>query len=129
MCGIVGVVGASGKISASLFLEMRDSIAHRGPDDAGIWESRGGTARFGSRRLAILDLSATGHQPMVDESSGLAITFNGEIYNYVELAEELSKLGSRFRSHTDTEVLLKSYEAWGSECLNRLNGMFAFAIW
>ena len=129
MCGIVGVVGAAHMISASLFLEMRDSIAHRGPDDAGLWESRDRTARFGSRRLAILDLSASGHQPMVDDTSGLAITFNGEIYNYVELAAELTKLGCRFRSHSDTEVLLKSYETWGSECLSRLNGMFAFAIW
>jgi asparagine synthase (glutamine-hydrolysing) len=129
MCGIVGVVGTTHRISASLFLEMRDSIAHRGPDDAGVWESPGGTARLGSRRLAILDLSASGHQPMVDETNGLAITFNGEIYNYVELTDELAKLGCRFRSRSDTEVLLKSYQTWGSECLNRLNGMFSFAIW
>jgi asparagine synthase (glutamine-hydrolysing) len=129
MCGIVGVVGRTRRISASLFVEMRDSIAHRGPDDAGVWESHGGTARFGSRRLAILDLSVSGHQPMVDEASGLAIAFNGEIYNYVELADELRKMGCRFRSHSDTEVLLKSYQIWGSECLGRLNGMFAFAIW
>ena len=129
MCGIVGVVGDAHRISASLFLDMRDSIAHRGPDDAGVWESHGGTARFGSRRLAILDLSASGHQPMVDETSGLAITFNGEIYNYLELADELTKMGCRFRSHSDTEVLLRSYQIWGSECLSRLNGMFAFAIW
>jgi asparagine synthase (glutamine-hydrolysing) len=129
MCGIVGVVGAAHMISASLFLEMRDTITHRGPDDAGVWESHSGTVRFGSRRLAILDLSPSGHQPMVDDSSGLAITFNGEIYNYIELADELTKRGCRFRSHSDTEVLLKSYQTWGSDCLNRLNGMFAFAIW
>ena len=129
MCGIVGVVGTVHRISPRLFLEMRDSIEHRGPDDAGIWESPGGTARFGSRRLAILDLSASGHQPMVDEASGLAITFNGEIYNYVELADELRKMGCRFRSHSDTEVLLRSYQIWGSDCLSRLNGMFAFAVW
>jgi asparagine synthase (glutamine-hydrolysing) len=129
VCGIVGVVGGARRISTSLFLEMRDSIAHRGPDDAGIWESPGGIARLGTRRLAILDLSPSGHQPMVDEASGLAITFNGEIYNYVELADELTKMGCRFRSRSDTEVLLKSYQVWGNECLSRLNGMFAFAIW
>jgi asparagine synthase (glutamine-hydrolysing) len=129
MCGIVGVVGTSHRISPSLFLEMRDSIAHRGPDDAGVWESPGGTARLGSRRLAILDLSPSGHQPMVDETSGLVIAFNGEIYNYIELGDELAKMGCRFRSRSDTEVLLKSYQTWGSECVSRLNGMFAFAIW
>ena len=129
MCGIVGVVGTAHRVSTSLFLEMRDSIAHRGPDDAGFWESPEGTARLGSRRLAILDLSPSGHQPMVDETTGLVIAFNGEIYNYVELADELTKMGCRFRSRSDTEVLLKSYQTWGSECLSRLNGMFAFAIW
>jgi asparagine synthase (glutamine-hydrolysing) len=119
MCGIVGVVGNARRISES----------HRGPDDAGTWESPGGNVRLGSRRLAILDLSVSGHQPMVDEARGLAITFNGEIYNYIELADELTKLGCRFRSHSDTEVLLKSYEIWGADCLQHLNGMFAFAIW
>lgn len=129
MCGIVGVVGPSKQISPSLFQQMRDSIAHRGPDDAGTWVSTDGMVRLGSRRLAILDLSASGHQPMVDDAAGLAITFNGEIYNYVELADELTKLGCHFRSRTDTEVLLKSYEIWGGDCLAHLNGMFAFAIW
>jgi asparagine synthase (glutamine-hydrolysing) len=129
VCGIVGLVGKTQDISAASLLEMRDSIAHRGPDDAGVWESPDATARFGSRRLAILDLSPSGHQPMVDEKSGLAITFNGEIYNYIELSEELTKLGCSFRSHTDTEVLLRSYQVWGHDCLSRLNGMFAFAIW
>ncbi|MFY9531578.1 MAG: asparagine synthase (glutamine-hydrolyzing), partial [Candidatus Acidiferrales bacterium] len=108
---------------------MRDSIAHRGPDDSGLWKSPSGSALLGSRRLAILDLSPSGHQPMQDEASGLVIVFNGEIYNYVELSEELTLLGCRFRSRCDTEVVLKSYEVWGSDCLSRLNGMFAFAIW
>jgi asparagine synthase (glutamine-hydrolysing) len=108
---------------------MRDSITHRGPDDAGTWVSPSGHALIGSRRLAILDLSPSGHQPMEAEESGLVIAFNGEIYNYRELAEDLAKAGCRFRSRSDTEVLLKSYEIWGSECLSRLNGMFAFAIW
>jgi asparagine synthase (glutamine-hydrolysing) len=108
---------------------MRDSISHRGPDDAGFWQAPGGNAMLGSRRLAILDLSPSGHQPMVDEKSGSVIAFNGEIYNYVELASQLASSGCRFHSRTDTEVLLKSYEKWGQECLARLNGMFAFAIW
>jgi asparagine synthase (glutamine-hydrolysing) len=108
---------------------MRDSISHRGPDDAGFWQAPGGNAMLGSRRLAILDLSPSGHQPMTDESSSLVIAFNGEIYNYVELASQLASSGCRFHSRTDTEVLLKSYEKWGEGCLERLNGMFAFAIW
>lgn len=108
---------------------MRDSISHRGPDDAGFWQAPAGSAMLGSRRLAILDLSPSGHQPMADEASGLVIAFNGEIYNYLELASDLESCGCRFRSRTDTEVLLKSYEKWGEECLERLNGMFAFAIW
>jgi asparagine synthase (glutamine-hydrolysing) len=130
MCGIVGVVGAA-RISKNQFLEMRDSISHRGPDDAGFWESPTGITMLGSRRLAILDLSPNGHQPMADEASGMVIAFNGEIYNYVELAAKLASSGSgvRFHSRTDTEVLLRSYEAWGEHCLQHLNGMFAFAIW
>jgi asparagine synthase (glutamine-hydrolysing) len=129
MCGIVGVIGATGRVSRGQFLEMRDSIAHRGPDDAGFWCSPDGRAMLGSRRLAILDLSPNGHQPMVDESSGMVIAFNGEIYNYMELAAQLTSSGCRFRSRTDTEVLLKSYATWGERCLERLNGMFAFAVW
>jgi len=129
MCGIVGVVAEPGRVSRHRLIEMRDSISHRGPDDAGIWQSARGNAMLGSRRLSILDLSPSGHQPMEDEASGLVLAFNGEIYNYVELAEELAVAGCRFRSRSDTEVLLKSYEKWGEQCLQRLNGMFAFAIW
>jgi asparagine synthase (glutamine-hydrolysing) len=129
MCGIVGLIGTASGVSRSRLLEMRDSISHRGPDDAGLWQSPDGNAMLGSRRLAILDLSPNGHQPMADEASGFVIAFNGEIYNYVELAATLTSSGCRFRSRTDTEVLLKSYETWGEQCLGRLNGMFAFAIW
>jgi len=129
VCGIVGIVGDTQAVPENVFLQMRDSIAHRGPDDAGVWEAESRQARLGSRRLAILDLSPTGHQPMVDDSGQLAITFNGEIYNYLELRDELAGLGHRFRSTSDTEVLLKAYQAWGTDCLQRLNGMFAFAIW
>jgi asparagine synthase (glutamine-hydrolysing) len=129
MCGIVGIIGNHHTFPVDRFLEMRDSIAHRGPDDAGTWESPTGTALLGSRRLATLDLSESGHQPMEDKSTGLVIVFNGEIYNYLELAAELAGKGCCFQSRSDTEVLLKSYHTWGTECLNRLNGMFSFAIW
>jgi len=129
MCGIVGVVSRSISTPQDVFSRMRDSIAHRGPDDAGTWVSPNGRTLIGSRRLAIVDLSPSGHQPMESEEGGLVIAFNGEIYNYRELAGDLVKAGCRFRSRSDTEVLLKSYETWGSDCLGRLNGMFAFAIW
>lgn len=129
MCGIVGVVSASGAIARTSLLAMRDALAHRGPDDAGIWESSSRKVLLGSRRLSILDLSTSGHQPMENESGELVIAFNGEIYNYLEIAQELKNHGCEFRSHSDTEVLLKSYEVWGPGCLDRLNGMFAFAIW
>jgi asparagine synthase (glutamine-hydrolysing) len=129
MCGIAGIVNTGRSASKSGLLAMCDALAHRGPDDAGVWESPSGKALLGSRRLAILDLSSSGHQPMQDESGNVAVAFNGEIYNYLELARELETHGCRFRSHSDTEVLLKSYQIWGRDCLRRLNGMFAFAIW
>lgn len=102
---------------------------HRGPDDAGVWQSSDGIATLGSRRLAIIDLSPAGHQPMLDEASGYVIVHNGEIYNYVELRAELKGRGHNFRSNSDTEVLLAAYKEWGTDCLRHLNGMFAFAIW
>lgn len=129
MCGIAGIIATPGRVRSSQVLVMRDSLAHRGPDDAGTWVSRDGIAMLSSRRLAILDRSSDGHQPMIDAEHGLVITFNGEIYNYVELARELAQSGFRFQSRSDTEVLLKSYAKWGDECLEHLNGMFAFAIW
>lgn len=129
MCGIVGCISKAPVITQARFLEMRDTIAHRGPDDAGVWQSRGGDVLLGSRRLAILDLSPGGHQPMLDETGNLSIIYNGEIYNYIELSGELKRKGYRLRTHSDTEVLLTAYGAWGASCLDRLNGMFAFAIW
>lgn len=104
-------------------------MVHRGPDDAGFWQSTDGSVKLGSRRLAILDISLAGRQPMVDETNSLAIVHNGEIYNYVELRAKLAQHGYHFRSNSDTEVLLAAYKEWGSDCLNHLNGMFAFAIW
>jgi asparagine synthase (glutamine-hydrolysing) len=106
---------------------MRDSLVHRGPDDAGLYLK--GPVGLGVRRLAVLDLTPTGHQPMGNHDGTLWIVFNGEIYNYVELAQELRSVGHRLVSQSDTEVLLHLYEQFGKECLHRLNGMFAFAVW
>jgi asparagine synthase (glutamine-hydrolysing) len=102
---------------------------HRGPDGSGIWESGGHEVVFGHRRLAILDLSDAGAQPMVDGATGCALTFNGEIYNFADLRRELESLGEAFRSSCDTEVILKAYKAWGIDAVKRFRGIFAFALW
>ena len=100
---------------------------HRGPDGEGFYDVAG--ASLGHCRLAIIDLTDAGHQPMSDSDARYWITFNGEIYNYVEMGEELRNLGYHFRGQSDTEVLLTAYRHWGKACLERLRGMFAFAIW
>jgi asparagine synthase (glutamine-hydrolysing) len=125
MCGIAAIVGA-GLPSEEELEPALDLLAHRGPDDRGTW--RGDGVWLGSRRLAILDLSPRGHQPMRLEPS-LTCVHNGEIYNYVELRRELEAAGHRFRTTTDTEVLLHAYQQWGEDCVHRLNGMWAFVIW
>jgi asparagine synthase (glutamine-hydrolysing) len=110
---------------------MAQAQAHRGPDDSGLWERRfpdGSYIGLGSRRLAILDLSAEGHMPMRNEDGTIWITYNGEIYNFAELRRELRNKGHNFSSHTDTEVIIHLYEEEGADCVHRLNGMFAFAI-
>ena len=127
MCGIVGVLNDAQPVSRELLQEMTEVIAHRGPDDDGLYTD--GPVGLGNRRLAIIDLSAAGHQPMLDDSGELVLTFNGEIYNFRELRAELQRLGHRFRSQTDTEVALVAYAEWGEECFRRFNGMFALAIW
>ena len=127
MSGIVGCVRKDWPLSEAAALRMRDSLLHRGPDDAGLWNSPSDGVMLGSRRLAILDRSPRGHQPMCDHTGNLTICFNGEIFNWMELRDELKPYP--FRSDTDTEVLLAAYARWGTECLNFLNGMFAFAIW
>jgi len=129
MCGIVGCASSPPALLPDRVIAMRDTMVHRGPDDAGLWSSEDGQVILGNRRLAILDLSLSGHQPMQDEAGNVTIVFNGEIYNFVELREELKAKGYRFRSSSDTEVLLAAYDAWGTECLSHLNGMFGFAIW
>ena len=128
MCGIVGIISLGEAINPETLSAMRDSMRHRGPDDAGLWRSADGRIGLGHRRLAIIDLSPGGHQPMVDASGQLCITFNGEIYNYRELRRELEARGHAFRTASDTEVILEAYRAWGTDCLQRFNGMFAFGL-
>jgi asparagine synthase (glutamine-hydrolysing) len=138
MCGICGKVDLNNQeIKESLLRLMCRSFSYRGPDDEGIYISYlngGGPEQriglgFGHQRLSIIDLSDSGHQPMSNEDGTIWITYNGEIYNYRELAGELKKKGHKFKSDTDTEVLLHLYEEEGTNAVNRLNGMFAFAIW
>ncbi len=127
MCGIVATVGVDPVLIAELGPDALTAIAHRGPDDEGSWSD--GVAWLGHRRLAIIDLTQGGHQPMIDERSGVALTFGGEIYNYIELRAELEGHGHVFRTKCDTEVLLAAYLEWGESCLNRFNGMWSFVIW
>ena len=108
---------------------MRDTLSHRGPNDCGTWWSLDRRVGLAQRRLAIVDLSLAGHQPMTDGSGQTSITFNGEIYNHHDLRKELEACGHQFRSSSDTEVLLAAYRQWGVDCLERLNGMFAFCIY
>jgi asparagine synthase (glutamine-hydrolysing) len=128
MCGICGVVSLRGEpipdLPARLEV-MNDLIAHRGPDDAGTWAHERGHVGFGHRRLSIIDPTPAGHQPMADEA-GRWITYNGEVYNYPELR---GQIGGDFRTSCDTEVVLRAHERWGADSLNRLRGMFAYAIW
>ncbi|HYD32074.1 MAG TPA: N-acetylglutaminylglutamine amidotransferase [Azospirillaceae bacterium] len=128
MCGICGEIRLdSGFASPSAVAAMAGVLIRRGPDGGGVWSQ--GPLAFGHRRLSIIDLSKASQQPMIDPALGLGIVFNGCIYNYPELRAELEGLGYRFFSHGDTEVLLKAYHAWGRRFVNRLYGMFAFALW
>lgn len=128
MCGIVAIVGLpKSPERAHRIRAMAAEIQHRGPDSDGFLEEE--SVAFGFRRLAILDLSRAGNQPMTTADGAISIVFNGEIYNFIELREELTKLGHQFRSSSDTEVLLHAYIEWGSECVRKLNGMWAFLIY
>jgi asparagine synthase (glutamine-hydrolysing) len=134
MCGIAGLLHlepatASPRGSVELARGMSATLAHRGPDDEGVWESSDRSVVLAHRRLAIVDLSPLGRNPMAWDGGRLQITFNGEIYNFLELRRELERAGHRFRSQTDTEVILAAYDEWGLESLSRLVGMFAFALW
>jgi asparagine synthase (glutamine-hydrolysing) len=119
-----------GQPDLAALARMQEKLARRGPDGAGTWqEGQNSPIAFAHRRLAIIDLSARSHQPMVDEATGLALVFNGTIYNYPELRTVLLDLGHSFHSDGDTEVILRAYAQWGEACVERLHGMFAFAIW
>ncbi len=128
MCGIIGIASTS-PLGAAWLDQGRDLMRHRGPDDAGSWWSADGCVGLGHRRLAIIDLSPGGHQPMQDAQGGLCISFNGEIYNFAEVRATLQAKGYAFRTQSDTEVILAAYREWGGDCLARLNGMFAFALY
>jgi len=129
MCGIVGILQRDGApVSQALILSMRDAVAHRGPDDEGVHVD--GPLGFGHRRLSIIDLSRAASQPMFSPDGRIVIIYNGEIYNFRELARELTKLGWSFRTRSDTEVLIAGYAIWGiRELARRLDGMAAFALW
>jgi asparagine synthase (glutamine-hydrolysing) len=129
MCGIVGMAARSPVDRTDVLTTMRDMLAHRGPDDAGVWWAPDRRVGLANRRLAIVDLSPGGHQPMADVSGQLWITYNGEIYNHRDVRRELEGKGYRFRTESDTEVILGSYRAWGVDCLSHLNGMFAFGLY
>lgn len=155
MCGIAGIISLSGQpIKTDIILHMLTKIAHRGPNGKGIFSDDGSRLLWtdihgkvhhlehpwpvkgerpvvvlGHRRLAIIDLTEAGHQPMTDEEMRYWITYNGEVYNYIEIREELTAKGHSFRTQTDTEVILAAFREWGESCLNRFNGMWGFAIW
>src|SRR5438477_718972 len=132
MCGIAGIYAyhyAANPIDLGELCRIRDHMAARGPDGAGTWCSEDGRVGLGSRRLAIIDLSENGLQPMVSADGKLTVTFNGEIYNYRALRRDLEARGCVFRTQTDTEVLLHLYAAKGPEMVHELRGMFAFGLW
>ncbi|TMC48552.1 MAG: asparagine synthase (glutamine-hydrolyzing) [Chloroflexi bacterium] len=131
MCGIVGVLTRDGSaVDEATIVGLRDTMIHRGPDDAGVWRREPqGNAALAVRRLAIIDTSDRGHQPMANEDGTVRVAFNGEIYNHAILRAELERRGHRFRSHCDTEVLVHLYEEHGPSMVEQLVGMFAFAIW
>jgi asparagine synthase (glutamine-hydrolysing) len=128
MCGIAGVLNLDGRaVSGPVLRSMTDAIAHRGPDGEGFFID--GTVGLGHRRLAIIDLSPAGQQPMVTAAADYVLTYNGEIYNFQDLRRELEDLKYEFKSRTDSEVVLNAYAEWGPKCVHRFNGMFAFAVW
>lgn len=127
MCGIAGIVSETGGSLERKLAPMIDAQAHRGPDDSGVWSDE--RCVLGHRRLSIIDLSEAGRQPMSNDDGDVQITFNGEIYNFQQLRRELEGLGYGFRTRTDTEAIIHAYERWGVDCLAKLRGMFAFAIW
>ena len=131
MCGISGIYNCSDKdIGPKKIIENIIKLQdRRGPDDRGIWQSTCKKTTFGHNRLSIIDLTDKAKQPLISKDNNLIITYNGEIYNYKEIRNELSKNKVTFKSSSDTEVILESYKYWGIEFVKKLRGMFAFAIW
>ena len=131
MCGIYGYTSLKGRIEPEILRRMGSALTHRGPDDEGetIQNSPELSVGLGHKRLSIIDLSPAGRQPMTNEDETIWITLNGEIYNFKELRKELKQKGHRFRSRSDSEVVIHLYEENGAGCLERLEGMFAFALW
>ena len=128
MCGIAGIIDLSDSpISKDILEDMSASLIHRGPDGHGIYTNK--NLGFAHRRLSIIDVTEAGNQPMTDEAGDLVISYNGEIYNFLEIKEELKAKGYAFRSDTDTEVVLYSWKEWGKQCIHKFNGMFAFSIY
>src|SRR5262249_40614829 len=132
MCGILGVYNYANQavpVSIELLARLRDTMSHRGPDDAGLWLDAAANFGMAHRRLSIIDLSADGRQPMANEDESVWIVCNGEIYNYRALRQDLEARGHRFRSRSDNEVIAHLYEEQGSQCVAGLDGMFAFGLW
>jgi len=133
MCGIAGIIGRVAKPNRDALRRMNHAMAHRGPDGEGYWEAspddRGWGVMLAQRRLSILDLSPAGAQPMVDSVTGHVVVLNGEIYNYVEMRDQLAAKGQRFPSTGDTAVMLRALSIHGSQAIPWLRGMFAFAFW
>ena len=129
MCGINGIfhLNATRKVDENVLIKMRDALEHRGPDGKGIFIDN--NIGLGHRRLSILDVSENGHQPFLSENKRFAMVFNGEIYNFKDFYPELKANGFNIKTSSDTEVLLKLYQLHGLKMLNKLNGMFAIAIW
>jgi len=127
MCGIVAQAGFRSELDS--FTRALDSLSPRGPDNEGYWQNRENGVRLGHRRLSIIDLSDSGNQPMSNEDKNIWLVCNGEIYNYPALRKNLEALGHRFSSNSDSEVIIHAYESWGTACIEKLEGMFAFALW
>src|SRR5690606_30318645 len=130
MCRIAGIISSKSS-SAETYQQVKamcDTLKHGGPDDEGIYINAGGSVCLGHRRLSILDLSTAGHQPMSCMDDRIWISFNGEVYNFKTIREELVSAGYRFNTKTDTEVILKAYQAWGTDSFSKLKGMFSFAL-
>jgi asparagine synthase (glutamine-hydrolysing) len=128
MCGIIGMASTKRIHNKNWLMNGCDTLLHRGPDASGIWWSEGGQVGFAHRRLSIIDLSSDGNQPMKNVANNLCIVFNGEIYNYIDIKNELITKGVLFNTQSDTEVILAAYNEWGTDCLSHLNGIFSFAI-